>query len=327
MTRKVGASPFFIVGCGRSGTTLVRAILASHPDVAIPGESYFVPSLIRGWRLMLRNGTPDIDKIVFRFGNSFRLMGVDPAEVERHLRAVPVATARDVVEAIFGLYADQRRVVRWGDKTPAYVRHIPLIAGAFPDARFVHVIRDGRNCAASFLEVPFGPNTVLEAAELWRRSIIAGRQGGNAVGPDRYLEVKCEHLTAEPEAEIRRLCAFLDLTFDEAMTAPHLAAGREASSQVGQERLRERIRKNVRDWRKELRPAQIAAFEAVAGETLVACGYELQQMQSPARAWVRRAEARILFGARRVAGRVRRSGVRAKRRIQRAAGRAPTRVR
>ncbi len=98
---------------------------------------------------------------------------------------------------------------RWGDKTPQYVRAIPTLAEIFPEARFIHIIRDGRDVALSLIRERFGPGNVYTAAGLWRETIEAGRRGARILAPDQYLEVRYEALTGNPGETLRSICAFV----------------------------------------------------------------------------------------------------------------------
>src|SRR4051794_27962840 len=128
----------FVVGCSRSGTTLLRALLDAHPLLAVPPESHFA-----------------VAPRLRRLGRDpwFRLWGIEPPD----LRGLDVA---DAVRAVFAAYAAAQGKPRYADKTPHYVSHLPLLAERFPEARFVHVVRDGRDVALSLLEVPWGPDDV-----------------------------------------------------------------------------------------------------------------------------------------------------------------------
>src|SRR5215212_5409627 len=120
----------FVVGCSRSGTTLLRALLDGHPLVAVPPESHFV--LAPDPRALRR---------ALRHEPWFGLWGIEPPE----LRGLDVA---DAVRAVFAAYGAVHGKPRYADKTPHYVSHLPLLAERFAEARFVHVVRDGRDVAS-----------------------------------------------------------------------------------------------------------------------------------------------------------------------------------
>jgi hypothetical protein len=237
----------FVVGCSRSGTTLVRAMLDAHPLLAVPPESHFAIEP----RLRLRRD------------RWFRLWGIDAPDV----RGLDVA---DAVRAVFAAYAAAQGKPRYADKTPHYVSHLPLLAQRFPEARFVHVVRDGRDVALSLLEVPWGPDTIEGAALHWRRRVLEGRAA--ALPPDRYRELRYEALVADPERELRALAPWLDLDYDPAMLAyPERAL--VVPYPEHHARLAAPPTAGLRDHRRDLSAEDRARFEAVAGDALRELGY------------------------------------------------------
>ena len=268
--------PVIVLGVRRSGTTLLRVMLDRHPELAVPDESYFVPQLARRHR-----GSVDIEAFVEDLRRLPTLVewGLTPESVVRRL-AQGMAPG-EAVAAIFEAYAAERGKSSWGDKTPLYMQHLPVLERLFPAARFVHLIRDGRDAAVSFVSVPAGimtegwghPRDAAGFACQWATEVRAARALGERVGPGRYLEVRYEALVAEPEAELRGVCAFLGLEYDGAMLD---YAGNTASARKEhQQRLNEPPRVGVRDWRAELAPRDVAAFEAVAGDLLAELGYDV----------------------------------------------------
>lgn len=160
--------PFF-VGCGRSGTTLLRRIFTSHPALAVPYESHFIVPMC-DITVRPRYETPQ----GFATDNFISDLLAQPAIrrwqlPEEELRAAlfehPCDCA-DAIRRVFALYAYRQGKPRYGDKTAVYVLSIAVLAHVFPEARFVHIIRDGRDVALSWLDTgwDFGPETVEEAA-------------------------------------------------------------------------------------------------------------------------------------------------------------------
>ena len=158
-------APFFIVGSGRSGTTMLRLMLDAHPDVAVPAESHFVDELARAWPRYVRAGRIDADAVVRSIGKRLDLMGIPRGEARERLAALPTTAVSDAVDSVFRIYADAHGKSRWGDKTPGYVLSMPLLAEVFPGSRFVHLIRDGREVALSYADQPFGPRNVWETRQ------------------------------------------------------------------------------------------------------------------------------------------------------------------
>jgi hypothetical protein len=261
---------FFIVGSARSGTTLLRMILNAHPDVAVPPESRFVVELHRSDEVQ-------VDDFLARLDAHQRWISWNtPIEdVRAQLSGMTTVAYTEAIEAAFVAFAKNRNKKRYGDKTPRYIENIPLLARLWPDARFVHLVRDGRDVALSYADVPFGPSTVAKAAVLWKERVVLGMQQGRPLGPKRYTELRYERLLANPQEEIEALCSFLDLDFDPVMLDYSARARAEVldRARLYNPNVTKSIAK-TRSWDEQMPRAQVEMFEAVAGDTLEELGYE-----------------------------------------------------
>ncbi|MFN2525862.1 MAG: sulfotransferase [Actinomycetota bacterium] len=263
---------FFVVGSARSGTTLLRLMLNAHPEVAVPPESRFIVELWKGADPVER------DAFLRALGGNKRFQVWDlPLEaVAQEMEKTAELRYRDAIEAAYRAYAHVHEKSVWGDKTPRYVEHIDFLAALFPDARFVHLVRDGRNVALSYGGVPFGPKNVAKAADLWRTRVAAGMTSGRKLGAGRYLELHYERVVDDPEGQMRRLCEFLGLPFDEGMLH-YTERARDAvlaRSAEHNPHLLQGTKAGVREWQSEMPPGHIEVFEALAGGELSELGYE-----------------------------------------------------
>ena len=284
MTAPQSDPGMFVLGVRRSGTTLLRVMLDRNPALARPDESYFIPQLAR------RHPSPvDPDSFVDDLRRLPTLVewGLSPDAVASRLRTG--MSTGEAVAAVFETYAADRGKPRWGDKTPLYMQHLPLLERLFPTARFVHLIRDGRDAALSFLAVPRGimtegwghPRDAAGFACQWETEVRSARSLGMRVGAARYLEVSYEELVADPEAELRRICRFASLEYDSGMLG--YVGETESARKEHQRRLAEPPRVGVRDWRTEMPQADVAAFESIAGDLLDELGYDVSRPGRDAR--------------------------------------------
>ena len=280
----------FVCGVTRSGTTLLRLMLDAHPDLAIPGETHWVPKLIKAFERAPQTGEDAANLAIDhkRWGD-FHL---DADELRGRITALDPVTAADSIRAFYMLYAEREGKTRYGDKTPGYVQEMRRIQRVLPEARFVHIIRDGRDVSLSHLRMNWGPETYAESARLWRNRIRKARKMAPSI--EHYMEVQFEDLVDDTEGVLRRVCDFIELDFDPVMLDYHeRAEGRLA------EKARELPRKNrppqpaearleshrlakepprsdrIGMWRERMTPEEVAEYEAVAGDMLVALGYEL----------------------------------------------------
>ena len=269
-------------------------MLDSHPDLAIPPETHFLPKLIR----LVEEAEPgqDARAAALELITTHRRwpdFGLSADELEARLRSGERLRSGDAARAFYEAYAAAHEKPRWGEKTPQYLKTLKRIAAALPEAHFIHIIRDGRDVALSLLEVSWGPKTVEDAAVQWTTQIRRARRKARSVA--HYSEVRYEGLVADPEPIIRRVCEFCDLSFDAAMLAYHrtaparmkgVARDLELGGGHGEIGAEERARQHALvseaprgeragRWRTDMQPRDVAAFEAIAGPTLAELGYEL----------------------------------------------------
>ncbi len=283
----------FVVGATRSGTTLLRLMLDAHPGVAIPSETHFIPELISA-----REKHGASPEQMLELLTSHRRWGdftIEPAELAARWAALDELTGPDAVRAFFALYADKQGNpgARWGDKTPGYIKNMREIQTYLPEARFIHLIRDGRDVALSVLKQDWGPQTVEAAAEKWRSRVLRGRAQQPYLG--FYMEVKFEDLVLHTERELRRICEFVELEFDPQMLGYHETAEQRlqekaralprahGEAQSAEKRLMSHAKtfeppnpEMIGTWRKRMPNSDRAAYEALAGDLLADLGYELE---------------------------------------------------
>jgi hypothetical protein len=267
--------PVIVLGVGRSGTTLLRVMLDRNSELAIPYESFFVTAL--GHRHGRRPRIDDFLDDVRRFYQLYE-WGVAPEDVRARLR--DGMTTGEAIAAIFEVYAEREGKPRWGDKTPLYMQQLPLLERLFPDALWVHLVRDGRDAALSFLDLPEGfagrtwaqPRTAAQFAARWRTEILAARRLGSHVG-ERYLELRYEDLVAQPERELLRVCEHASLPWEPEML--EYAGTSDVAEMPEHRNLAQPPTPGLRDWRSEMRREDALAFEQVAGDVLRSSSYEL----------------------------------------------------
>ena len=175
-----------------------------------------------------------------------------------------IDAVRNLCDTVFGEFVQEGQT-HAAERTPWHVDHLPLIAEVYPDARFVHIVRDGRDASRSIVAQPWGPDNVKDAAEEWRSSVAAGRDAAPALG-DRLLEVRYEDVLADPSTAIPRIYAHhgLEGGIDEALAA----AGEKAN--IG----RHDKRIGSGKWREGWSRREVRDFDRVAGDLLRELGYD-----------------------------------------------------
>lgn len=254
---------------------LVRAMCDSHPLLTVPPETDFPLALAPVERTPAFDPRRFVDAVYADDG--FGRWRLPRAAVELSFTARPPASHADAVRRVYTLWAEHQGKRRYADRNPDNVLRLGALTALFPEARIVHVVRDGRDVAASWLELGWA-DTIERAALHWRHRVRQGRQALRLVGERRYHELRYEDLVRDPEATLRRLCAVIEVPFDHAMLEHRRAAAAAARRELRPHHHRsvtQPLRPALRDWRRDLPPAAVARFELAAGDLLSDLGYEL----------------------------------------------------
>ena len=286
----------FVVGVGRSGTTLLRLMLDAHSTMAMPPETHFFQSLLDASGKIRFGPSRALVAVTEDEHRRWDDFGLEPSELKERFEAIPRFNLADALRAFYELYAEKQGKERWGDKTPDYLKRMRRIKRVLPEARFIHVIRDGRDVALSTNKriVERGHREPLPAkrsARRWRNRIEKARADGPKLG--EYLEIRYEDLVTDTEPPLRRVCDFIELEFEPAMLRYHETASERLSEMAGAmpardgrpereagERLKAHAmamkppsKERIEVWREDMSAADQAEFEDVAGELLDDLGY------------------------------------------------------
>jgi hypothetical protein len=274
----------FVVGCPRSGTTLLRRIGDAHPDLAVVRELHW---LTRLWER--RIGISPEGKVTRELVDElasdprFPRMGLSTESVADLIEGGPPKHFARFVTDVFDRHGHLTGKRLVGEKTPGYVRRLRTLHSLWPEAKIVHLVRDGRDVALSVLDWPRARRTVgrfptwdddplTTTALWWEWHVRLGREAARLLGPGRYHELGYESLVAGPERECRRLCGFLGLTYDSAMLRFHEGRTRPTDGRSAKKAWLP-VTAGLRDWRDQMAPAAVARFEAAAGPLLDELGY------------------------------------------------------
>jgi hypothetical protein len=278
---------------------MLRLIL-DRSDVAVPPESMFLADFAPVRRA---GGLEDPERAA-RF---IRQVWVHPRvrawKLEGDPPPVPAGLSHEgayrfAVSAPFEAYAAAQGKSRWGDKTPLYLRFVDELQAVWPAARFVVLVRDGRDVALSVKRVPFGANNAWAAAHTWAHGIRLGREAEGRY-PGQVLTLRYEDVVAEPRPQVARLCEFLGLPFEDDMLAiehtdpskihkdqadwfTNVWAGINTSA--------------VGKWKGGMSVRDQRVFSSVAGAELEALGYEPVEAERAPRAWLYAAHDALMRG-------------------------------
>jgi hypothetical protein len=193
-------------------------------------------------------------------------------------------TAAALLDALYSEYARQRGASRWGDKTPTYTNHMLLLAQLFPDARFIHLVRDARDVALSTDE-KWGDRTHVDiyfAAANWAQRTRNVEESARILGPDRVHTMRYEDLIADPPGLLKPMCSFAGIEYTKRMAKPHLLGRQELRRKAFSSKVRTPPdATNQAKWKRSMPKRDIRVVQDVAGDVLRDYGYEIADLGQP----------------------------------------------
>ena len=219
---KLSCVPFFIIGSGRSGNTLLRSILSGNSDISIPPESYRLPFAIKRFHIFSnRDWKHVVSEVLSEFENckEFYTWDIEFNEVYKRLENIDESkkTLSNIFDELFCTYSNKHSSGSkiWGDKTPMNTMYLDWIGSVFPESKFIHIVRDGRDVASSYLKME-RYETILEAANRWTNSIDLAQAFGSKI-KENYMEIRYENMVTNPEESIKKVCDFIGINYNSDM--------------------------------------------------------------------------------------------------------------
>jgi hypothetical protein len=273
-------APIFVVGVGRSGTSLLQSMLAAHSQVAVPPETGFVRRYVAARRLAreYRRGGMQRVRAILRADERVARLGL---EVDRLIDWQGLARSDEkdahVYQVLMQAYARKIGKSRVGDKDTRLVEYLPVLRYFWPDAHIVHVIRDPRDVMASRKRAEWSkkrPYVVHLFAQ--KTQFALGCRFGRQYFGKRYHEIRYEELLGLPWEALTNLCGDVGLTFERQMLQFGDAARRlvtEAEYSWKKETLGPLLKSNTGKWQGQLTPLEILMAEMVCEDTFDVGGY------------------------------------------------------
>ncbi len=270
----------FIVGCPRSGTTLLQRMLDNHGDLAVANDTHFIPRVIAKETETDPRLTADLVERVRSYRRLDRL-----GLTEEHLSEAAFAASSfsEFVSLLYDAFAHLHGKTLAGEKTPDYGQHIDRLISLFPEARFIHIVRDGRDVALSTIDWAnptkgpgrwtLWPVSPMAASALWWRwQVEPALQARATHGLGKVLELRYEDLVSAPEFELDRITRFLGIPYDVEM-ARYFEGKEKSTANRSAKSAWLRPTQGLRDWRTQMSEHDLALFEALCGDLLETLGY------------------------------------------------------
>ncbi len=254
-------APVMIIGHGSSGTSITGGLIRELLQISFGTESQFIPRYFyqRGRYGDLRENA-NLRRLLGdildeRWFVRCRKFGFE-TDLEAVLADVAECTYRGVLESVFGQLAKHNRMDRWGDKTPEYIDHLPVLQEVFPDAYYIHIVRDGRDVALSVFERFWGAKNIVTAALEWRHAIDRVREFSKTIEAGHLLEIRYEDVLTEPRQTFARIIEFLKIDDADGRLLDYV-----------DDEARKRLKStNFNKWKTAMTEKQQLAFDRINGD-------------------------------------------------------------
>jgi GT2 family glycosyltransferase len=262
----------FVSGCPRSGTTMLRNMLAAHPALAMPPEEAYFITRVYG-QLKARGRTADVELAweLIRSDPHFRAWRLDVVNLDAAISRSRPASYAALIRIVFEAAATAQGKALSGDKCTSYSMHWKWMAEQFPTSRFVHLLRDPRDVCASLPLQFFHHGGVAGAAWWWLLHVREAPRAAAALG-SRWLEIRFEDLVSDPAGQLRTICDHVVIPYDESMTSYAARRGLPAGSH--HHTARQSPQAAHRGWRRSLDHDDVVTVERITGRVMRRCGYE-----------------------------------------------------
>lgn len=267
-------APVFIVGFPRSGTTLLATMLSRHSQIAVPPETRFMEEVVDGCR--------DPAGMLARLAESRRCrdLGLDIDHVAARFAGSPPSYG-SLFRAVLEAYAAGQGKEIVAEKSPIHLLHVPTLAAWFPKARFLLVVRDGRDCVLSLLKAPWAHDNLVRHCAEWRRRMEQARGFLKSPALSIHL-IRYEDLIRGPERELQGVMRFLDLPYEGAQLVP---SGPSTAVPEWESAWKDKAQgqpdpTRAGAWKRDAAPKTVAKMESVMREELLAWGYEVDSRRS-----------------------------------------------
>lgn len=225
-------NPIFILGNPRSGTTLLRLILTNHSNIVIAPECSFVlwwQNKYENWSAV--DNETRIDEFIDDLLSSKKIehWELNKNELKNEIENIKPSNYSKLCEIIYLNYANKfdKNYTYWGDKNNYYVSHPQKLYQLFPDAYFIHIIRDLRDVCCSYKQmrqieenIPYAPNLTSNIKEIAKEWVINNETVINftsQLNRHNCLSLRYEDLVLDTNQVINKICSFLNLNVDENM--------------------------------------------------------------------------------------------------------------
>lgn len=270
---------FFILGNPRSGTTLLRLMLNNHSEIGVPPECGMIQWWYEKYKYWPSSKMTDIE-FALDILSSRR---INDWQICRETVITAISKASNYGEVFTEIYkiVTHKNIV--GDKNNYYINHIETLKSIYPNAKYVHIVRDGRDVACSYLKLKEldanlinKPNLPTEIKEIAKQWVSNNLQVKSKLDKEKYITVLYEDLIKHPSEELTKISSFLNVNFEVQMLEYYKNNNEPESTLNWKLKTKEAIDKNnMNKYKKILNKKSIGDFNEIARDMLIGYGYEV----------------------------------------------------
>lgn len=286
-------NPIFIIGCPRSGTTLLASILNRHSQIASGTETHFFDFVSRrnyNWKeFTLTSFTQLLAES--RIQDFIQAAGISKEKLIKNYKQDPQSKyqskleidqfyKKEVFDLLINSFLDSRSKARLCENTPQHLSHIEEILTLYPQAKFIHLIRDGRDTIRSLMQMPWRPNGLLNNARFWVQNLKEVSRTINKLGTNSILEIRYEELVLKPEESLKLICDFLEEEYEPGLLDNSKDQAAIYSNWESSWKQKTRTQLNtdsINSWQTELDQDSQALLNWYLKDILTGLGYEVQE--------------------------------------------------
>ncbi len=276
MSQGSALTPFFIFGSPRSGTSLLSRMVDSHEHLVVPNESLIFKMFSSFIDCYGDLSQLDNQRVLLQDILATRVIGYwqPKPDFETVSGLIKRPGFAGVIEALICSTATDKDLRAWGEKSPGHVFYWNEIKREFPEAKAIHIVRDGRDVASSIINARMGPKTYHAAARMWRNYLAQIEKIKQECNADQFIEVRYESLLTNPQENLQKICDLLSVTYSDSMLNFFEKDTNYQTDKTNLENLRKPlIADNQEKWRNKLSVEDLQEFETVAGDVLNRFGY------------------------------------------------------
>ncbi len=277
---KINVGPIFIVGTQRSGTTLLRLILNANSRVAIPEEARFLSPLLKDKYLKQPIGGNDFKNLIQYLTNNeqFRLWNYDTSSFFDQISNKSEIYVGELIKLLYESFCIREGKEIWGDKS-LFFSAIPFLYKVFPSAKFIHIVRDGRDVFDSWRKMDASKNNVAVIALDWRYKLYKIESAFAQLPAENKLCLRYEDLMADPERQVRAVCAFIGIKYEIEMLEFYKTSKQYIGDHHSELIFQSINNKNVNKWKKNLTKSETTYFEFLTRNVLEKYQYNTSRVK------------------------------------------------